>query len=70
MGLTHSGVSVGLALPCPALPAPPLVNHLINPKPSALNIFLALQVSLFTRDSTVQRNLRTLVQALSRLVEE
>lgn len=27
-------------------------------------------VSLFTRDSTVQRNLRTLVQALSRMVDE
>mmetsp|Transcript_26472 Transcript_26472/g.57755 ORF Transcript_26472/g.57755 Transcript_26472/m.57755 type:complete len:394 (+) Transcript_26472:321-1502(+) len=31
---------------------------------------ISSDVSLFTRDSAVQRNLRTLVQALSRLVEE
>ncbi len=31
---------------------------------------MSADVSLFTRDSGVQRNLKTLVQALSRLVEE
>lgn len=31
---------------------------------------ISSDVSLFTRDSTVQRNLKTLVQALSRLVDE
>lgn len=31
---------------------------------------ISSDVSLFTRDSAVQRNLRTLVQALSRMVDE
>ncbi len=31
---------------------------------------ISSDVSLLTRDSTMQRNLRTLVQALSRMVDE